>query len=445
MEAVLARFPKTAIIQRTFLLGLLILFLALSIQYANKVKGGGSAIQRWRNQLLDLGDENIYTRYAYPNPPIMALLLEPIASLPPLVGSLLWFYLRIGMAVGSLWFLFRIIENEEAPFPLWAKNLTILLSLRPVIGDLTHGNVNLFILFLVAAGLYAFRQGRDYAAGATIALAIACKVTPALFVPYFLWKRAWKALAGVCLGLMLFLFLVPSVFLGAGRNFELLHSWTDQMVTPYLVKGVVTSEHQNQSLPGFLYRIATANPSFLVDGTVPGRYDNVCELDIATVKWILKGCMLGFAGLIVWTCRTPIASRQGWRLAAEFSLVILGMLIFSERTWKHHCVTLMAPFAVLSYYLAVCRPGRVVQVTLVSLLVSALVLMASTSTSLIAHFDAKMAQVYGAYLWAIFLLVAAMSVMLLCSETQPPGVAKPALRSDKQRNGATDLEPVGPG
>ena len=25
------------------------------------------------------------------------------------------------------------------------------------------------------------------------------------------------------------------------------------------------------------------------------------------------------------------------------------MLLFSERTWKHHCVTLMLPFAVLSY------------------------------------------------------------------------------------------------
>ena len=43
----------------------------------------------------------------------MALLLEPIAKLPPLVGSLLWFYLRIGMAVGARCS-FRIIETESA-------------------------------------------------------------------------------------------------------------------------------------------------------------------------------------------------------------------------------------------------------------------------------------------------------------------------------------------
>ena len=444
MQAAIARLPKTVLLQRFFIVGLLALFLALSVQYGNKVNGGGSAILRWRNQLLDLGDENIYTRYAYPNPPIMALLLEPIASLPPLVGSLLWFYLRIGMAVGALLLFFRIIETKEAPFPTWAKNLTILLSLRPVMGDLTHGNVNLFILFLVAAGLYAFHQRRDYLGGATIALAIACKVTPALFIPYFMWKRAWKTLAGITLGLVLFLFVVPSLFLGVGRNTQLLRSWSDQMVTPYLVQGVVTSEHQNQSLPGVLYRLITASPSFLDEQAKPARYDNLLALDPQKVKWIMKGCMLAFAALIVCTCRTPLSSRQGWQLAAEFSLILMGMLIFSERTWKHHCVTMVGPFAVLSYYLAVVRPGRAIQATLIGLLSVALILMASTNTSLFAHVDAKMAEVYGAYLWAILLLALAMVLMLLRGDSRVTPLAKTDLVSDNERDGAKILHAVRP-
>jgi alpha-1,2-mannosyltransferase len=445
MQAVIARFPKTVLLQRLFIVALVALFLALSVQYVNKVRGGGSAILRWRNQLLDLGDADIYARYAYPNPPIMALLLEPIANLPPVVGSLLWFYLRIGMAVGALLFFFRIIETKEAPFPTWAKNLTILLSLRPVMGDLTHGNVNLFILFLVAAGLYAFHQRRDYLAGATIALAIACKVTPALFIPYFVWKRAWKTLAGITVGLVLFLFVLPAPFLGGmTRNAQLLRSWTDQMVTPFLVQGVVTSEHQNQSLPGLLYRLTTASPSFLDDQAKPARYDNLLALDPQMVKWIMKGCMLAFAALIVCTCRTPLASRQGWQLAAEFSLILMGMLIFSERTWKHHCVTMVGPFAVLSYYLAVVRPGRGVQATLIGLLSVALILMASTNTSLFAHVDAKMAEVYGAYLWAILLLALAMVVMLLRGDSRVAPLAKPDLVSDNERDGATILHPVRP-
>ena len=43
----------------------------------------------------------------------------------------------------------------------WAKGLAVLLSLRPIEGDLVHGNVNLLILFLIVASLYAYCRRRD--------------------------------------------------------------------------------------------------------------------------------------------------------------------------------------------------------------------------------------------------------------------------------------------
>ena len=39
-------------------------------------------------------------------------------------------------------------------------------------------------------------SNQSKSAGCVLGLAIACKVTPALFVPYLAWKRSWKALAG---------------------------------------------------------------------------------------------------------------------------------------------------------------------------------------------------------------------------------------------------------
>src|SRR5688572_18111265 len=215
--------------QRTFVVGLLVFFVAVSIQYSLKVlqpRNGvqtRSAIQRWRDQILQLdAGENIYERFTYPNPPIMALLLRPLAELPPLAGALAWFYLKVGMALLSFAAVFRVVEDPGRPFPAWAKALTVLLILRTVHDDLSHGNVNLFILFLVAGSLFAFRHGRDLLAGVLLALAIACKVTPALFIGYFLWKRAGKVLAGCALGLVLFLFLVPGCVLGWEQNLELL-------------------------------------------------------------------------------------------------------------------------------------------------------------------------------------------------------------------------------
>jgi hypothetical protein len=406
--------------QRWFVLSLLVLFVALSIQYSIKASGSGgrsgrSAILRWRDQLQHLADEDIYERYTYPNPPIMALLLEPLAHLPPLAGSLCWFYLKLAMTVIAVLWVFRIVEDPGRPFPAWAKALTVLLSLRPITGDLSHGNVNLFILFLLVGALYAYHRKRDLMCGLTLALAIACKVTPALFIPYFLWKRAWRSLAGCAAGLVLFFVIVPGLFLGEVRNLDLLGSWVKQMVTPYVVSGTVTSEHPNQSLPGVIFRLGTHSPSYLDEKGAPLHYDNWFALDPRTAAWVVKGCMALFAGFVIWSCRAPTAPRGGWRLSAEFALVVVGMLLFSERTWKHHCVTLLVPFAVLSYYLAVRRPGRFLRGYLIASLVAVLLLMTSTGTTgLFEPFDeiAKRAQVYGAYTWANLVLMAALIAVL---------------------------------
>jgi hypothetical protein len=350
----------------------------------------------------------------------MALLLEGLMRLPPLAGSLAWFYLKVGMALLAFAWVFRLVEMPEAPFPPWAKAVAVILSLRPIMGDLTHNNVNLFVLFLVIGSLFAFQRGRDMGSGVVLGLAIACKVTPALFIPYFLWKRAWKTLAGCGLGLALFLIVIPGVLLGMDRNLELLSSWNRQMIEPFVMDGVVTSEHNNQSLPGLAFRLATHSPAFSkfdydVYRYVPQEYCNLWSVDPRIVQWLLKGCMACYAVMVIGTCRTPLARRAGWPLAAEFSLVVLGMLLFSERTWKHHCVTLILPLTVLIYYLAAGRPRRGLRIYLITTLAAVAVLMGSTSINGLAGWwdrGAKMAQVYGAYVWVFLLLTIALVVLL---------------------------------
>lgn len=479
----------TSNLQRWFVAGLVAFFVLLSIQYSYKAVAGRSAFLRWRSQIEQLDDVDIYQRFKYPNPPIMALLLEWLVRLPPLVGSLAWFYLKVGMVLLSFYWVFHLVESKGAPFPPWAKGLTVLLSLRPIMGDLYHNNVNIFILFLMTGALFAFCRGWRVTSGVILGLAIACKVTPALFIPYFLWKRAWGALIGCSLGLILFLLIVPGLFLGMDRNLELHSSWEKQMIEPFVVNGVVASEHSNQSLPGLAYRLATHSPSFSkfdydLWNYTPLEYHNWLALSPKTVQWFLKACMAAFILLVIWICRTPLPKieerrskmedrqeewetrRQGdkqrkgggviedvdplagslfpnplvslspllqvlrfsqssilntrfsipaWPLAAEFSLIVLGMLLFSERTWKHHCVTLLLPFAVIIYYLGTARPKPRLRWFLFSVLSAVTILMASTSTNgVISWWDhgAKLAQVYGAYVWAYLLLILALVVIL---------------------------------
>jgi hypothetical protein len=339
-----------------------------------------TAFLRWRPQIqaLDQGID-IYRTFNYPNPPIMALILKPLTELPPIAGMLTWFALKALMAVLMAAIVFRLIEAGGTAIPDWAKALAIALSLHPIIGDLTHGNVNLFIAFLIVAALDCYRRQRDFTAGLLIALALACKITPALFVPYFLWKRAWKTLFGIGIGLGLWWFMVPGIVLGFDYNRTLMVSWFDGMVKPFLIDGQVTSEHHNQSLPGLLTRLLTDRPSFVDyaedDGhPIAAGTNTIINLGPRAVDVIVKCAMLVFAAVIVWLARTR--QRCGLAFAAECSLIVLGMLLFSERTWKHHATTLLLPIATL-IAAAVARKSRwlwfiVAMVPVLSLVPSAL-------------------------------------------------------------------------
>jgi alpha-1,2-mannosyltransferase len=451
--------------QRWFTLALLLVFAIVSVQYSIKVltprRDGqtASAVLRWASQIQMMEEgEDVHKTHNYPNPPIMAMILWPfseLAQVSPLAAALGWFYLKVGMALLAMLWVFRLVQTPERPFPVWAKALIAVLSLRPILGDLTHGNVNIFILFLVVASLYAFSRGKDFLSGVLLALAIACKVTPALFVFYFAWKRAWRVLAGCGAGLVLFFLMVPALWLGWQQNLQALTSWFQAMIVPYVLGGVVTSEHNNQSLPGLIARLLTDAPSFasyIGSDYVPLRYQNIADIGPAGAKWLVKGCMGLFALLVICTCRAPIraaskpdaAVRRGWPLAAEYGLIVLGMLLFSERTWKHHCVTLLLPFAVLCYGVAVVPLGSLRRRILISGLALATLLIGSTSsgvlndnppkiheiieqtsaltgpapvlgatsTGMLTDSVSKQAQVYGAYVWAFGLLGVGIAAML---------------------------------
>ena len=472
--------------QRWFFLALLLLFVAVSIQYSFKVlspKQDGftrGAINRWSKQLQDMeGGENIHAKYNYPNPPIMAQLLWPISELAtfnPLAGALTWYYLKVVLALLCFVWAFRLVETPDFQIPVWGKILGVALAIRPILGDLSHGNINIFILFLVTGCLYSFARGRDLLAGALLALAIACKVTPALFVIYFLWKRSFRVLAGTAIGLALFFFVIPSLFFaiqegslsgGWNRNLDSLVSWFNGMIVPYLVHGVVTPEKENQSLPGVLTRLLTHSPSFSawIDGIyVPLSFHNIADLDPKIIKRVVQGCQGLFLLAMVWLCRTPVrsatpgAGRTGPAVAAEYSFILIGMLMFSERTWKHHCVTLLLPFVVMAA-VATTRtaPGRLRAALAIVLTVATLLIFSTSSGAfaddtpkvaeryaglsvavgplavvgagesdmmvglgLVPDSPGKITQVYGAYVWAFLTMLAGLGLLM-----RRPGAGSP--------------------
>jgi alpha-1,2-mannosyltransferase len=422
MDALLSNGWLLSLRERWLVLCLVLFFVALSVQYTDKVhdstRPNRSAFLRWRDQILELDDGvNIWDTHNYPNPPIMTMLLKPLVLLPPLLGSLVWFYLKAALTLAAIFLAFRLVENPGQPWPSWAKALAVALSLRPIMGDLSHGNINLFILLLCVSALYCYRRRRDGAAGMVLGLAIACKLTPALLVPYFLWKRSWRLVASCGVGLALFLWLVPGLFFGFEQNQAYLVSWHSNMIKPFVVDGKVTTDYENQSLPGLVFRMMTESASFSTfvdDQYVPLENHNFATLDPSLAAGIVKVLMAAFACLVLWVCRTPTADRQRWQMAAEFGLILIGMLLFSERTWKHHCVTMLVPFCVLCYVLAAGQPGPRMKRFVIGMLIVAALCMAATASGWSRSLDRAsiLAQVYGAYVWANIALASALAVLL---------------------------------
>lgn len=411
-----------------------------------------SAFLRWRPQIEDLDrGVDVYRVHNYPNPPIMALVLKPFMALPPVAGAVTWLLLKAGMAAVMFVWVLRLASEPGKQFPPLAACAVGLLAIHPVLGDLQHGNVNIFIAFLVFASLELFRRGWDVTAGVVLALAIACKVTPALFVVYFGWKAlhaGWRAvrekasvveavrqgggrlIVGVFAGLFVWLYAVPAAYLGFERNHTLLNSWFATMVEPFVKQGKVQAEIANQSLPGLAHGFFTSVPlpdeeNAEDDGKPSKRRGTLVDLGPPTAGWTVRGCQALFVLALVLLARERIAvHRQGVWFAAECGFIVLGMLLFSERTWKHHAtITALPMAAIVGCWVFRSLSGQMRVYLLGTLVVSALLM---TGPSLLAAWGDEWQDVClncGTHTAAFVLLTAAVGVVMwVCRRPSSGGV-----------------------
>jgi hypothetical protein len=394
--------------------------------YYPKAADHRSAFVRWRPQVIKFWEgENIYDKMIFPNPPILPITLGPLMALPPVAGAMIWFGIKVVLATIAIVLCLRIVKSPDDAFPPFFQSLVLLLSLRPILGDLHHGNINLLILFLIVITFEAWRRGHDLLAGLLLGLAISYKVTPALLLVYFAYKRSWKTVGATALGLVLFLLVVPSAIVGPQFNLLCLRTWVHRMLTPFLVEGNASPMEINQSMVGVLTRLLTEIPP----GT--NRYD--LHLDVNLVSWppqlvsyLVKALALGLLGLLAFLCRTPTRDRRDPRFLGELSLVVLTMLFISERSWKHHFVTLLLPYTYLVWQLF-CQPRTARSRGLIAAALGlSCLFMATTSTELGGLFAGgkghEYAQGYGMFLWAGVLLYAAVAWRLLDSRGRPLGL-----------------------
>ncbi len=398
-----------------------IIFTVAAVLYFGKASDDRSAFVRWRPQVLQLMQGvNIYDKMFYPNPPILPITFYPLMVLPTVVGAMIWFFLKIAMTFASVRMCFAMVKETGKTIPPWVEGAILLLTLRPVLGDLHHGNNNLLIMFLVVSTLWAWRQGKDVAAGLLLGLAITYKVTPLLFLPYFAYKRSWKVVGVTLASLILYVVILPSIVLGPYFNYLCVTSWWQRIIAPYVSGGVAGDTHINQSVIGVILRLLTV-------GSGEGHYkplveSNFVDWDRGWVVMILKVVSLLLVGLLAVFCRTKTNRRDDPRLLGEFSLVVLTMLFVSERSWKHHFVTLLLPFTYLGYRVGLSTLPIATKRAIALAMGVAGLLMLSTSDAGKIMADGigdKVAQGYGMFLWAAVILYIATAWRVMIERNHP--------------------------
>jgi len=405
------------------MLAALLSVLAL-VQAVHKARKGQCALLKWRPHIEALergeiiyGREGGGTREGFPTPPTTAIALSPFLELADVPAAVAWAVLKLALAWWMLATVARMVAGSVKAFPPWALVVVIALTARVLLSDIAHGNVNIPVAAIVVAAGWQWQRGNERSAGLLAGLGAALKVTPALFLVYFLWKRGFRASFHFVVGVALAGLALPMLVLGPRHHLDLVAAWWQQMVAPYASGAeltVVQTEQINQSMLGVLARLLTDSIAIRARPPIfPGDVSiNFVSLSQGELRLCLAACTILVLAVVACCSRTPRERRSTPSTAGEIALVALAMLFLSERSWKQHYVTLCLPIAFLAW-LAATRGGsdRVGRSSVIALAVSTLLHGLSGSGAL-GDVASDYAEAYGAWFFGGVALFAACGFAL---------------------------------
>lgn len=283
------------------------------------------ALARWRQGQSPYADHTIGTAFLYPPPSL--LLVGALEALGPLASkyagyttlSLLALVGALALAVRGV----RAIDGEPRERALREKAvretsasekrvyvaIALALGFAPVAWCLYLGQVNLFVMFCLAAGFY-LADRHPYAAGTAIAIGAAIKLTPVALLVLMLRARYLKVFVG-------FAFAVLALIAATVLTFG----------TALFGDYVGTVRALKDSFPlGLNGSLSLLNTLYLVAGA----------LGLPISGW--HGAVQ-----LLWTAAVGMSMLAAAWFGREqrhllFALVVIGMTVVPNVLWYHHLV-----------------------------------------------------------------------------------------------------------
>jgi hypothetical protein len=321
-------------------------------------------------------------KYLYP--PLLALLVAPLAVFDSQSQVCVWFFFCSLLAVGCLWevaALWRTIrDRRDRPLgagssgrdpALWLGLCAFASVLLPMFHDLQRGQVGLLLLYPLLLGIRLVLGPRPgwhgFLGGLILSFPVVIKLHPIVPVGFLVWQR-WVALpmlgwkrprvlsalgvtSGVAVGTVLLLFVIPAAVIGWGANLRSLKTWQQQVVLTRergSFNGVHEASYHNASFHNASYWLRASlrneKPRSQYGATARQRRDQASR----DTAWAVRG-MVVMLLLVAGMALISVDEREG--TAAAFGLACSVPLIISPIAWTHYYTILLPGLVFLPYVL----------------------------------------------------------------------------------------------
>jgi hypothetical protein len=277
------------------------------------------SVYRWGGQEVTHGLRLYLTRYVqghdrewFTYPPFAAIVFVPIAAIPAVIGQVAWQLLSV-IALACAIVITLNLAGYRPSRTVLAAMVAGAITLEPMYHTLYLGQINFILLAMILIDVWRAARGRP--AGIGVGLAAAVKLTPLIFIPFFLLARRWKD-AAVATATFLACELIGYVIAPESSGFYWRHLFynTGRVGAPYI---------SNQSPYALVLRLA--GPSAHI-----GRW------------YLVIPAVLGIVGLVV---AAVLARHDDWLGGA--TVAGTTALLVSPISWTHHWVWILPALVIL--------------------------------------------------------------------------------------------------
>ncbi len=303
-----------------------------------------------------LSGEYLYANdYCYMYLPTTGIYFAPLLVLERNPSLALRYAVAVGCVVVTIMLFHRMLcTSNSSPWSrLWVGVGAGALTLQFILNDLDDGGPHLILLGILTCAIYAIWAGRERLGAIILGLAITLKITPALFVLLFLWKRQWR-LASYTVLATVFWIVLPILYMGTTSWWDHHTEWTRNAVLSVLdrqVEGRQENELQkaNLSLRHTMLRFLVTYPSDHRLRQVDHSYKPVLDLSSQLANAIIGAAAITLIGLFAWSSRGVFQGPGDQMWARDCAGTLILALLFSPITWDQHLVWMIpAAFVVVS-------------------------------------------------------------------------------------------------